>query len=204
MSLYRDHVLPRIVDKACARKEFNTLRRDALAGLAGVVVEIGFGSGHNLPHYPPQVRRVLAVEPSLLAQRLAAPRVDAATVDVEFVGLEGQQLPLADDLADAAVSTFTLCTIPNPIAALDELHRVLRPGGALHFLEHGLATDPKVAAWQHRLTPLQRRLCGGCHFDRPIDQLLTTASFEIDELRTFYAAGPKTPSFMYCGIARPT
>ena len=203
MSIYRDHVLPRIVDKACARKDFHALRRDTLAGLAGVVVEIGFGSGHNLPHYPPQVRRVLAVEPSPLARRLAAPRIDAAAVDVELVGLDGQQLPLADDGADAAVSTFTLCTIPNLTAALDELRRVLRAGGTLHFLEHGLATDPKVAVWQHRLTPLQRRVCGGCHFDRPIDQLLTTAGFEIDELRTFYAPGPKTPSFMYAGIARP-
>ena len=203
MSLYRDHVLPRIVDKACARKDFNALRRESLAGLAGVVVEIGFGSGHNLPHYPPEVRRVLAVEPSLLAQRLAASRIDDAAVDVEFVGLDGQQLPLADGCADAAVSTFTLCTIPDPTAALDELRRVLRPGGTLHFLEHGLATDPKVAVWQHRLNPLQRRVCGGCHFDRPIDQLLTTAGYDLDELRTLYATGPKTPSFIYAGIARP-
>ena len=145
----------------------------------------------------------MAVEPSLLAQRLASSRIDDASVDVQFVGLDGQQLPLADDCADAAVCTFTLCTIPDPTAALDELRRVLRPGGTLHFLEHGLAPDPKVAVWQHRLTPLQRRVCGGCHFDRPIDQLLITSGFEIDELRTFYAVGPKTPSFMYAGVARP-
>jgi SAM-dependent methyltransferase len=122
-------------------------------------------------------------------------------VTVEFVGLDGQALPLPDDCADAAVTTFTLCTIPDVPGALGELSRVLRPGGRLHFLEHGLSPDPKVAAWQHRLTPIQRRVCGGCHFDRPIAQLIAGAGFRIVTLENYYLAGPKTPSYLYQGVA---
>jgi SAM-dependent methyltransferase len=201
MAVWRDHVLPRVVDKACARREFAEPRRRTLAGLSGDVVEIGFGSGHNLAHYPADVDRVLAIEPSTVAQRLADPRVAASAITVEFVGLDGQVLPLPDECADAAVTTFTLCTIPDVTNALIELGRVLRPGGRLHFLEHGLSPDPKVAAWQHRLTPIQRRVCGGCHFDRPIDQLITQAGFRIVTLENYYLAGPKTPSYLYQGVA---
>jgi ubiquinone/menaquinone biosynthesis C-methylase UbiE len=201
MAIWRDHVLPRIVDKACARRDFAEPRRRTLAGLSGDVVEIGFGSGHNLAYYPAEVDRVLAVEPSAVARRLAGPRTDASAVTVEFVGLDGQALPLPDDCADAAVTTFTLCTIPDVPGALGELSRVLRPGGRLHFLEHGLSPDPKVAAWQHRLTPIQRRVCGGCHFDRPIAQLIAGAGFRIVTLENYYLAGPKTPSYLYQGVA---
>jgi ubiquinone/menaquinone biosynthesis C-methylase UbiE len=201
MAVWRDHVLPRIVDKACARREFAEPRRRTLAGLSGDVVEIGFGSGHNLAHYPADVDRVLAIEPSTVARRLADPRVAASAMTVEFVGLDGQVLPLPDECADAAVTTFTLCTIPDVTNALIELGRVLRPRGRLHFLEHGLSPDPKVAAWQHRLTPIQRRICGGCHFDRPIDQLITQAGFRIVTLENYYLAGPKTPSYLYQGVA---
>jgi ubiquinone/menaquinone biosynthesis C-methylase UbiE len=201
MAIWRDHVLPRIVGKACARRDFAEPRRRTLAGLSGDVVEIGFGSGHNLAYYPAEVDRVLAVEPSAVARRLAGPRTDASAVTVEFVGLDGQALPLPDDCADAAVTTFTLCTIPDVPGALGELSRVLRPGGRLHFLEHGLSPDPKVAAWQHRLTPIQRRVCGGCHFDRPIAQLIAGAGFRIVTLENSYLAGPKTPSYLYQGVA---
>jgi SAM-dependent methyltransferase len=201
MAIWRDHVLPRIVDKACARRDFAEPRRRTLAGLSGDVVEIGFGSGHNLAHDPADVDRVLAVEPSAVARRLAGPRVDASAVTVEFVGLDGQALPLPDDCADAAVTTFTLCTIPDVPGALGELSRVLRPGGRLHFLEHGLSPDPKVAAWQHRLTPIQRRVCGGCHFDRPIAQLIAGGGFRIVTLENYYLAGAKTPSYLYEGVA---
>jgi ubiquinone/menaquinone biosynthesis C-methylase UbiE len=201
MAIWRDHVLPRIVDKACARRDFAEPRRRTLAELSGDVVEIGFGSGHNLAYYPAEVDRVLAVEPSTVARRRAGPRTDASAVTVEFIGLDGQALPLPDDCADAAVTTFTLCTIPDVPGALGELSRVLRPGGRLHFLEHGLSPDPKVAAWQHRLTPIQRRVCGGCHFDRPIAQLIAGAGFRIVTLENYYLAGPKTPSYLYQGVA---
>ena len=201
MTVWRDHLLPRIVDKACARRDFAEPRRRTLSGLSGDVVEIGFGSGHNLAYYPSEVDRVLAVEPSSVARRLAEPRVAASGMTVEFIGLDGQDLPLDDNSADAAVSTFTLCTIPDVTRALNELGRVLRPGGRLHFLEHGLSPDPKVAAWQHRLTPIQRRVCGGCHFDRPIAQLITDADFRVVRLENSYLRGPKTPSYLYQGVA---
>jgi SAM-dependent methyltransferase len=201
MAFWREHVLPRIVDKACARRDFAEPRRRTLAGLSGDVVEIGFGSGHNLAHYPSEVDRVLAVEPLAVSRRLAERRVAASGVTVEFVGLDREELPLRDDCADAAVSTFTLCTIPDVTGALGEVGRVLRPGGRLRFLEHGLSPDPKVAAWQHRLTPIQRRVCGGCHFDRPIAQLIAAAGFRIVTLENYYLAGPKTPSYLYEGVA---
>ena len=172
--------------------------------MQGDVVEVGFGSGHNVAYYPPEVDRVLAVEPSIVARRLAGQRVAASTLAVEFVELDGHDLALPDNCADAAVSTFTLCTIPDVARALAELARVLRPGGRLHFLEHGLSPDPKVVTWQHRLTPLQKRVFGGCHFDRPIAELLTAAGFRVVALENSYLSGPKTPGYLYEGIAEPT
>jgi SAM-dependent methyltransferase len=201
MGLYRQHVLPRIVDKACATKEIAPLRARVTEGLAGRVIEIGFGSGLNLPHLPSAVDRILAVEPSATARRLAARRIAASAFPVDIIGLDGEHLPLDDDSVDAALSTFTLCTIPDAVAALREVRRVLRPSGELHFLEHGLSPDPAVARWQNRLTPIQRRLFGGCHFNRPIDQLLTTAGLDITSLRNYHLRGPKTPGYMYEGIA---
>jgi ubiquinone/menaquinone biosynthesis C-methylase UbiE len=202
MAIWRDHLLPRIIDKACGRREFSEARRRTVGGLHGQVIEIGFGSGHNLAHYPATVERIMAVEPSAVARRLAEPRIAATSLDVDFVGLDSQHLTLPNDCADAAVTTFTLCSLPDVIRALRELARVLRPGGRLHFLEHGLSPDPKVVAWQHRLTPLQKRVCGGCHFDRPITELLTAAGFNIVALENFYFRGPKTPSYMYQGVAQ--
>ncbi len=203
MAIWAAHVLPRIVDKTCARTDCAEPRHRTLTGISGDVIEIGFGSGHNLPHYPARVARIMAVEPSTVARRLAAERIAASTIPVEFVGLDGQTLDLPDDCADVAVTTFTLCTIPDAVAALRELARILRPGGQLRFLEHGLSPDPGVAAWQHRLTPLQKRVFGGCHFDRPISALIVAAGFELVESTNFYLPGPKTPSYMYQGTARP-
>jgi SAM-dependent methyltransferase len=204
MAVWRDQLLPRIVDKACARSDFAGPRRRALSGASGDVVEIGFGSGHNLAYFPSSVQRVLAVEPSLVARRLAEPRVAAGTIPVEFVGLDGQDLALPDGCADTAVTTFTLCTIPDVKRVLGELARVLRPRGRLHFLEHGLSPDPKVAVWQHRFTPLQKRVLGGCHFDRPIADLITAGGFRILTLENRYIPGPKTPAYLYLGVAEPS
>jgi SAM-dependent methyltransferase len=203
MAWWKDRIVPHLVNRMCARHDFDEPRRRALAGLRGVVVEIGFGSGHNLAHYPPTVDRVLAVEPSNVARRLAEPRLEAASVPVEFAGLDGQHLDLADDAVDGAVSTFTLCTIPDAHRALREVMRVLRPGGRLHFLEHGLSPDPDVAAWQHRLTPIQRRVLGGCHLDRPIAELLGAAGLRMTSLDNFYLSGPKAPGYAYLGTAEP-
>ena len=186
MGIYNDRVLPRILNAACGSNKLDPLRRRVCAGLAGEVVEIGFGSGLNIPFYPAGVVRVAAVEPSDTGWRLAGARCRATDVPVVRSGLDGQSLPFADDSFDAALSTWTLCTIPDVAAALGELRRVLRPGGALHFLEHGLAPDEQVRRWQRRLDPVQRRIAGGCRFTRPVVELLTTAGFTIRELDVFY------------------
>jgi SAM-dependent methyltransferase len=189
VGFYRDQVVPRIVDKACAMGEAKELRDRVCAGLTGEVVELGFGSGLNVPHYPPAVTRVRAVEPADVGWKLAAKRLAATTTPVERAGLDGQSLPFPDDAFDCALSTWTLCTIPDPGRALAELRRVLRPGGTLHFVEHGLAPDPEVQRWQHRLDGIQQRLAGGCHLDRPIADLLTGAGFELKEVDVFYEKG---------------
>jgi SAM-dependent methyltransferase len=189
MGCYRQRVLPRIVNAACGIGRLEPLRRRVCAGLAGDVVEIGFGSGHNVPFYPAAVTRLAAVEPSGLSWRLAGERVRASRVPVRRAGLDGQRLPLDDGSCDAALSTWTLCTIPDAAAALSEVRRVLKPGGELHFLEHGLAPDENVRRWQRRLEPLQKRLFGGCHLTRPIIDLLTAAGFTVTELDVFYEAG---------------
>jgi ubiquinone/menaquinone biosynthesis C-methylase UbiE len=189
MGLYREQVLPRIVNAACGLKAVEPLRSRVCEGLEGDVVELGFGSGLNVPFYPATVTRVSAVEPADVGWKLADKRLRGTSVPVERAGLDGQSLPFADNSYDAALSTWTLCTIPDVAAALAEVRRVLKPGGTLHFLEHGLAPDESVRRWQHRLEPLQKRMFGGCHLTRPIAGLLTSAGFEITELDVFYEEG---------------
>jgi SAM-dependent methyltransferase len=202
MGFYERVVLPRLIDKMCGAKPIRPLRREVAEGLRGDVVEIGFGSGLNLRYIPDEVDKVLAVDPSVKGQDLAANRIARATADVEFVGLDGEKLPLESESVDSALSTFTLCTIPDVGQALEEVRRVLRPGGELHFLEHGLSPDPKVAKWQDRLTPVQRWWAGGCHFNRPIEQIVAASGLEITSLRNLYMKGPKFAGYMYLGIAR--
>jgi ubiquinone/menaquinone biosynthesis C-methylase UbiE len=201
VGFYEEHVLPRVFDKALGGKAFGRVRARALAGLEGDVVEIGFGSGTNVPYIPPGVTKLWAVDPATVGRKLAKARIAASTTPIEFVGLDGQQLPLADNSVDHALSTWTLCTIPDPGQALAEIQRVLRPGGTLHFLEHGHSPDPAVARWQERLTPLQRKLFGGCHLNRSIDELVTGVGLDIRELTNFYMRGPKFFGYMYAGVA---
>jgi ubiquinone/menaquinone biosynthesis C-methylase UbiE len=201
VGLYREHVLPRLVDRACGTGELRRWRQQVTAGLSGTVVEIGFGSGLNLPAYPPEVRLVYAVEPAMTARRLAEERIAASHVHVEHIALRGESIPLDDDSCDGALSTFTLCTIPRVEAALDEVHRVLRPGGRFHFLEHGLSPDPSVATWQRRLEPFQKRLADGCHLTRDPTELVRAAGFDIQRVESRYATGPKPWTWLTEGAA---
>ncbi len=194
MGIYTEKVLPHIIDKACGMKSAVPLRQRVCDGLHGRVVEIGFGSGHNIPHYPVAVTGVAAVEPADVGWKLAGTRLAAASVPVERTGLDGQALPLPDHSCDTALSTWTLCTIPDVATALGEVQRVLKPGGTLHFVEHGLAPDENVQRWQHRLEPMQKRLFGGCHLSRPIADLLTDAGFTLSEVEVFYEDG--APKFL--------
>ena len=201
MGIYQDRVLPRITNRVMNRRDLLPIRDRVCAGLDGEVLEIGFGSGLNAPHYPPAVTRVRAVDPATLGRRLAADRVAASAVPVEYIGLDGQALPLEPASVDHVVSTWTLCTIPDVERALGEVRRVLRPGGSLHFVEHGLSPDARVARWQDRLTPLQRRLAGGCHLNRPIDRLLDGSGLELAGLTTYYLEGPKPLGYTFEGRA---
>ena len=202
---YGRHVLPRIVDRVCGNSEVHEHRVLVCQGLEGEVLELGFGSGHNVEHYPAAVTRVSAVEPSDLAWRLAQPRIASASTEVVRSDLDGQRLSEPDASVDRVLSTFTMCTIPDLEAALAEAHRVLRPGGEVHFLEHGLAPEPGVRRWQRRLEPVQRRVAGGCHFTRLPAEALEANGFEVTDLWTGYLPGPainKPGGYVYRGRAR--
>lgn len=202
MGIYREQVLPRLVDRACGGRDLERWRAKVLDGLRGDVVEIGFGSGLNVGVYPLEVDRVFAVEPAATARRLAERRIAGSRVPVDHVGLDGERLPLDDDSCDGAVSTFTLCTIPDVDRALTELRRVLRPGGTLHFLEHGLSPEPGVARWQHRLEPIQKRIADGCHLTRDPVALVEAAGFEMIRTESRQAKGPKPWTWFTEGVAR--
>lgn len=201
MGFYDDQIVPRVTNLVLGTREMGKLRARALAGVTGTVVELGFGSGTNLPYYPSTVERVLAVEPSEVGRKLARKRLARSPIQVDFVGLRGEQIPLDDESVDSAVSTWTLCTIPDVDRALVEVHRVLKPGGRFFFLEHGLSRDPRVARRQHRWDWLEQKVAGGCHLDRDIEAIVRSSPLELDQCATFTIRGPKVLSFMYAGQA---
>jgi ubiquinone/menaquinone biosynthesis C-methylase UbiE len=174
-----------------------------VAAAQGRVLEIGVGSGLNLPLYGRQVELVIGIDPSPRLLAMARRRAAAAGVRAALLQASAVAIPLADRTVDTVVMTWTLCSIPNPLAALREMQRVLKPDGKLLFVEHGLSPEPWVECWQHRLTPVWRHVAGGCHLDRKMDDLVRLAGFDLTELRTEYAGGPRPMTYMYVGNARP-
>lgn len=204
MGFYSRRVFPFLLDRTLSRPALGEQRKRVLAGVSGEVLELGFGTGLNLPHYPTAVRKVTAVDPNPGMGARALRRIQASPILVERRVLGGERLPFPDASFDAVVSTWTLCSIPDAGAALREARRVLRPHGKLHFLEHGLAPDPGVQAWQRRLAPLFYYLGDGCRPDRDIGTLVSDAGFKLETLERFYLhEGPRVGTSLYLGLARP-
>jgi ubiquinone/menaquinone biosynthesis C-methylase UbiE len=201
MGFYEEQVVPRFTDVIMRRAELTPIRARVVASLGGDVLEVGFGSGLNVPHYPAAVKHVQAVDPATVGRKLAAKRVASSSVPVDYVDLDGQALSLASASVDHVLTTWTLCSIPDVDRALSEIRRVLRPGGLFHFVEHGRSPDRRVAGWQDRLTPFQRRVAGGCHLNRPIDQLVRNSGLELLRLDNYYAKGPRAFGYMFEGVA---
>jgi len=203
MSFYEDQILPRGIDWGMSGERFSVLRQEYLSGVSGRVLEVGFGTGLNLPHFPDAVTHLYALDPSQLGRRLAKQRIQHAPFPVEFVELEGNRFALPDNSVDAVVSTWTVCTIPDPIAALKEIRRVLKPEGNYYFLEHGLSPDRRVARLQNLWNPIQKWCAGGCHVNREINHLILNSGFKIQNFNNFYMEGPKVLTYMYGGMASP-
>ena len=203
MGFYGKYLLPRIIDFAMKNTESTKVRAALIPQARGEVLEIGIGSGLNLPFYSRGVKHIFGVDPSLELQRMAAKRV-AGPMQVEFIAQSAEEpLPLDEASIDTVVMAWTLCSIPNAAKALGQMRRVLKPEGRLIFVEHGRAPDRKVAAWQDRLTPVWKHATGGCHLNRKVDELITWAGFHITELSTSYLPGPRPMTYTYQGAARP-
>jgi ubiquinone/menaquinone biosynthesis C-methylase UbiE len=203
MGWYASTIAPRLLDKAMGGALFAKGRALICGPLTGEVVEIGFGSGHNVPHYPAAVTHVYAVEPSDLARRLAARRVAASPVPVSFVGLVGEAIPLADASVDHALMTFTLCSVQDPRQVLREIRRVMRPGGHLYLIEHGLAPEGRVRRWQHRLNRLEQRVADGCQLTREPVSLLAEAGYTVDLLTQRFPGRPTPWTYITMATASP-
>jgi ubiquinone/menaquinone biosynthesis C-methylase UbiE len=186
-------------------KEVDRLRAAWIPNARGDVLEVGIGSGLNLPFYSPQVEHVYGVDPSLELQRIARKRLPTGHMQIEFLPQSAEEnLPIADASIDTVVMTWTLCSIPNVPRALQQVRRLLKPSGRLLFLEHGRAPDRGVIAWQDRLTPFWKRIAGGCHLNRKVDEIIIAAGFQITELKTFYLPGPRAMTYTYQGFAQVT
>jgi ubiquinone/menaquinone biosynthesis C-methylase UbiE len=202
MGFYQDQIVPLLINWSMRQKNLAAYRARIIPAAEGRVLEIGIGSGLNLPFYSRNVARVIGLEPSprLLAMARRVERTGNGSV--EFIEGSAEAIPLKDASVDTVVTTWTLCSIPDLLRALRDMRRVLRPGGRLLFVEHGLAPDPNVIWWQDRLTPVWKRLGGGCHLNRAIGTLIEGAGFQFDRLQTGYMRGPKPMTFMYEGSAR--
>jgi ubiquinone/menaquinone biosynthesis C-methylase UbiE len=204
MGCYGRVVVPRLIALAMRNQRLAPLRERVARGAEGRVVELGIGPGLNLPLYGPAVEEVVGIDPSLTLLDRARPRAQGLPFPVRLVEGVAERLPLGDASADTVVTTWTLCSVADIAAGLAEARRILRPGGRLLFAEHGLAPDEAVARWQHRITPLWRRIAGGCHIDRAMDRAITAAGFRLEHLETGYLGTPRLMTFMYSGSARPS
>lgn len=203
MGFYDRHILPHLIDFACGLGEVMQARAQIVPLAQGRVLEIGIGSGLNLAFYDPErVSAIVGVDPSAEMQQLARARAARIAIPVEMIALELGQIRAADASFDSIVCTFTLCTIADAVAALQEMRRVLKPGGRLLFCEHGRAPDAAVLRWQRRLTPYWKPLAGGCHLDRDIPALLAAGGFRVEQLQTGYLKGPRPMTYVYRGWAR--
>lgn len=204
MSFYRRYIIPRLTHLAMRQKQLLPFRQRVIGAAEGRVLEIGIGSGLNFPLYGAGVKSVIGLEPSSELLNMARPRAAAAAASITLLDASAETIPLDSGSVDTVVTTWTLCTIPNAAQALTEMRRVLRPGGALLFVEHGRAPEPGVARWQDRLDPLWSRLAGGCHLNRKMDDLISGNGFRIEALENARMPGPRTHSYLYQGRARPT
>jgi ubiquinone/menaquinone biosynthesis C-methylase UbiE len=203
MDLYAKYVLPRLIDLAMRNKDAARLRESWIPRARGDVLEVGIGSGLNLPFYSPEVRQIRGVDPSGELQRMAGKRAADAAIPVEFLSQSAEEpLAMTDESIDTVVVTWTLCSIPNVPKALEQMRRVLKRDGRLIFIEHGRAPDPGIVFWQDRLTPIWKRIGGGCHLNRKVDELIVGAGFQILELKTSYMPGPRPTTYTYQGCAQ--
>jgi ubiquinone/menaquinone biosynthesis C-methylase UbiE len=201
MGFYSQRILPYLIDWSLSDSSLAKYRQEVLAGVKGEVLEIGFGTGLNLSYYPEDIHKIITVDDNPGVQRLAQKRIQTSSITVDHRVLNGENLPMADNTFDSVVSTWTLCSIENVEQALKEIYRVLKPEGKFFFVEHGLSNEPEIQVWQNRLTPLQKRIAGGCHFNRNIRQLIES-QFDIVSLEEFYTEKtPKIMGYFYKGVA---
>ena len=202
MGLYAKYVLPRLIDLAMRNKDTTRLRAECVPQARGDVLEIGIGSGLNLRFYSSEVRRVYGVDPSVELQSMAAKKASSVPFEIRFFRQSAEEmLSLPDSSIDTVVMTWTLCSIPNPLAALQQMKRVLKASGRMIFIEHGRSPDAKVSLWQDRITPMWKCIGGGCHLNRKADDLIRAAGFQVTELKMFYLPGPRPMTYTYQGVA---
>ena len=201
MGIYSRLIFPRLLDLSMSGRELSRYRQALLQSVEGAVLEIGFGTGLNVPHYGERVRSLTAIDPNEGMTAIATSRIQSARFDITLKQASAEALPFEADTFDSVVCTWTLCSIPNVEQALIEVYRVLKPGGQFFFIEHGLSTEQGVGAWQRRITPLQRRIADGCHLDRPMDRLVKAVFTQVD-WEEFYASDlPKVLGYFYKGVA---
>jgi len=203
VGFYEKWILPRLVDVAMRNKEAMRYRSQIVPQARGMVLEIGVGSGLNLPFYGTGVEQLYGLDPSEELLVMAGKKSRAIAFPVDFLAYPGEEIPLDDRCIDTVVTTWTLCSIPDPAKALREMRRVLKPGGILLFAEHGLAPEPQVQGWQQFLNPLWSRITGGCNLNRQMDKLIQASGFRIVDLKKEYAKGPRALSYVYSGHAQP-